>query len=207
MTASGDGMHESNMHDNSNGGSGNGGGGGNGNNGGHGSNSDPMMSSASGHDLGSRSPNMTNSVICDGGDFRVMSSSDSSQTAAQAAAAATLNNYAATFNGRLSPSQFSGNSGTSYATLTPFQPLPPISSVTSEKFSHQPVATPQGFHFITPNHQLSVHNITNTYQYAAGFTPLTAVSTRAQQLPSAGIQVLIITQVSTRPPSLLPFPL
>ncbi|GAU93616.1 hypothetical protein RvY_05532-2 [Ramazzottius varieornatus] len=178
MTASGDGMHESNMHDSSNGGSGNGGGGGggNGNNGGHGSNSDPMMSSASGHDLGSRSPNMTNSVICDGGDFRVMSSSDSSQTAAQAAAAATLNNYAATFNGRLSPSQFSGNSGTSYATLTPFQPLPPISSVTSEKFSHQPVATPQGFHFITPNHQLSVHNITNTYQYAAGFTPLTAVS-------------------------------
>ena len=54
MTASGDGMHESNMHDNSNGGNGGGS-----NNGGHGSNSDPLMSAASGHDLGSRSPNMT----------------------------------------------------------------------------------------------------------------------------------------------------
>lgn len=131
--------------------------------GGGNSGSDPLMSAASGHDLGSRSPNMTNSTLSDGTDFRVN-------------AVMNLPDAAYAFNGRLSPSQFSGNTG-SYATLTPLQPLPPIASV-SEKFgTHNPVATPQGFHFITPNHQLSVHNITNTYQYATGsFAPLTAIS-------------------------------
>ncbi|XP_055338000.1 hepatocyte nuclear factor 6-like isoform X2 [Paramacrobiotus metropolitanus] len=135
-----DGLHDS-------GGVSDGGGSGNGS-------SDPLMSAGSGHDLGSRSPNMTNSALSDSTEFRV--------------------------------NAFSGNAG-SYATLTPLQPLPPIASV-SEKFSHNPVATPQGFHFITPNHQLSVHNITNTYQYAAGsFAPLTAISAHQAAAASAGI--------------------
>lgn len=187
MAASGDGIHDSSgLHDNS-GGAGN---------------SDPLMSQASGHDLGgggSRSPhNMTNSnntVLCEGTDFRVMTSMTDSSAAGTAGAT-----YAAAFTnggGRLSPSQFSGSSNSSsYATLTPLQPLPPISSV-SEKFSqhssnsnsNNAVATPQGFHFITPNHQLSVHNITNTYQYAAAqFAPLLqsgGYSTGAYTSPSA----------------------
>ena len=39
-----------------------------------------------------------------------------------------------TLNGRISPGY--SNTASSYATLTPLQPLPPISSVTNEKFGH-----------------------------------------------------------------------
>ncbi|OQV23199.1 Homeobox protein onecut [Hypsibius exemplaris] len=177
VMAASDGIHDNGLNDSGGGGS------------------DPLMSQASGHDLGgSRSPNnMTSSALCEGTDFRGGGNSAGMTNSSESAAANAATYGAFTGNnGRMSPSQYSGSSGSSgsghgggnnsssngnggsssYATLTPLQPLPPISSV-SEKFSHNPVATPQGFHFITPNHQLSVHNITNTYQYATGpFAPL-----------------------------------
>ena len=162
--AASDGIHDSGLNDGSGGGG-----------------SDPMMSQASGgHELGPRSPNMTN---CEGTDFRVnavMNANSSgsgglSESSGGAAAAAAGYGGGASFsNGNNSPSQFSAGSGGSnssnhsggggggsgggggggggYTTLTPLQPLPPISSV-SEKFS----TTPQGFHFITP--------VVQNYQY------------------------------------------
>ena len=68
-------------------------------------------------------------------------------------------------NGRMSPPGFSPSSASSYATLTPLQPLPPISTV-SDKFVYGPAGNVSGSFTVMQNNGLgNMLSMGSPYQY------------------------------------------
>ena len=67
-----------------------------------------------------------------------------------------------TLNGRMSPPGY--NTNNSYATLTPLQPLPPISTV-SDKFSHGSTPAVSGSFALMQNNGIGVGVDMNSYRY------------------------------------------